>query len=141
MPVPTTASDLKGLAASRLGEAKILHASGYYAGAWYLAGYSVEFALKAVVCKTLGVSDYPETVFRGSLKSHLPAELIILSGLTAELSIRLKDVVFSQYWALVTAWSVQDRYGAKRTQQEVDNFLEALEEPQNGVFVWLSSRW
>ena len=136
-----TAKELKQLAASRLAEAKTLRNAGHFSAAWYLAGYAVELALKAVVCKTLGLTEYPEQAFRGSLKSHTPEDLIVLAGLSAALDAKIQDATFDQYWSLVTTWKVQDRYQANRTQQQLDGLLEALEDAQNGVFVWLSNRW
>ena len=60
-----TAQQLKDIALARLAEAKVLLAVrtgdegiALYDGASYLAGYAVETALKAVICKLLG-TDYP----------------------------------------------------------------------------------
>ena len=54
---------LRDLARIKLTEAGALYDAGLFDGCVYLCGYVVELALKARVCATLGVSEYPE---RGS---------------------------------------------------------------------------
>jgi len=56
-----TKIELKKLARTRLKEAKVLYQNGLYDGACYLAGYVIELALKARICKVLDLDDYPET--------------------------------------------------------------------------------
>ena len=78
--------ELKCLARLRLREAEALHAAGIYDGAAYLAGYAVEMALKARICRVLGVPDYP---LAGPLKPayavHDLAQLALLAGLKQRL--------------------------------------------------------
>lgn len=49
-----TGEQLKELAHHRLDEARLLYENEFYQGAYYLGGYAVEFALKALICKRLG---------------------------------------------------------------------------------------
>ena len=60
--------ELKALAATRLLEAKSLFNKRLYDGACYLAGYVVELALKARICKTLDLAGYPN---QGRYQGHL----------------------------------------------------------------------
>ena len=53
-------NDLKGLALIRLREATILLANGEYSGAYYLAGYAVECALKPCIAKQTRRHDFPD---------------------------------------------------------------------------------
>ncbi|HLF84399.1 MAG TPA: HEPN domain-containing protein [Blastocatellia bacterium] len=53
-------NDLKLLAVTRLREAKVLLANGEYSGAYYLAGYVVECALKACIAKRTKRHDFPD---------------------------------------------------------------------------------
>ena len=55
-----TRKELQGLVNLRLREADALLAVGLYDGCVYLCGYVVEVALKARICATLGIDDYPE---------------------------------------------------------------------------------
>lgn len=43
--------DLRELALLRLKEAQVLFANGCWSGAYYLAGYAIECALKACIAK------------------------------------------------------------------------------------------
>lgn len=51
---------LHQLTKSRLKEAKLLLDNDYYSGAYYLAGYSIEFALKACISKKIRQSEIPD---------------------------------------------------------------------------------
>jgi HEPN domain-containing protein len=68
--VVPTRSELKALAELRLEEAEALFEAGCYNGAVYLAGYVVELALKARICRLLDSQEYPDTgVFKGCFRS------------------------------------------------------------------------
>ncbi|RLC04104.1 MAG: hypothetical protein DRI57_28560 [Deltaproteobacteria bacterium] len=54
-----TRNELKELAKLRLKEAETLFNAGLYDGSAYLCGYVTEFALKARICKLLGIDEYP----------------------------------------------------------------------------------
>ena len=78
-----TPQQFKDLALLRLHEAEALFAVGLYDGAKYLAGYAVELALKARICRLLDVDEYPDT---GALKRvyavHDLDQLLLLAGLS-----------------------------------------------------------
>ena len=59
------------LALERLQDAECLIANGRVGGAFYIGGYAIELALKAVVCKKLGVEMFNKEEVRGILPSHL----------------------------------------------------------------------
>jgi len=61
-----TRNELRELAKLRLREAETLFNAGLYDGSAYLCGYVIEFALKARICKLLGIDEYPAS---GRLKS------------------------------------------------------------------------
>jgi hypothetical protein len=56
-----TILNLEEISAARLHDAQALYAARRYDGAYYLAGYSLELALKARICKTLNWADFPLT--------------------------------------------------------------------------------
>ena len=65
-----TRAEFQELANERLEEAKALLDVGKWNGAYYLAGYAVEIALKACIIKTLMSTDaFPEKEF--SMELHL----------------------------------------------------------------------
>jgi HEPN domain-containing protein len=51
--------DLQRLARTRLSEARVLLSAKKYDGAYYLAGYAIEFALKSCVAKQVKKFDFP----------------------------------------------------------------------------------
>lgn len=136
-----TATRLQQLATIRLAEARLLYGSEFLSGAWYLGGYAVELALKAVVCRNLGVSAYPERAFAGRLKSHSFSDLALLAGLTESLLVSLANPIFERNWELINTWDPQQRYEVGRSKQQVSDFLSALDDREHGVYVWLSNRW
>jgi len=54
-----TRNDFKELAEVRIDEANALLSAGKYDGAYYLAGYAVECALKACIAKLTNEYDFP----------------------------------------------------------------------------------
>lgn len=141
MPGPS-AILLQQLALSRLEEARSLSEAGHHAGAWYLGGYVLELALKAVVCKTLRVGEYPESALGGkALKTHVTEDLVLLAGLKEELESRLRKVAFRRYWEDAASWSTQDRYRSDRTREDVIAMLNAYENAEDGVLTWLINLW
>ena len=64
MKMIVTRSEFQELAEQRLVEAKALLDQGQWDGAYYLAGYAVELALKACIIKTLMATDaFPDKEF------------------------------------------------------------------------------
>ena len=62
-------------------------AGGDWEGAAYMLGYVLECALKAVVCKTLNLSDYPSDRKKDShFMTHNFDQLLVLSGMSAVFS-------------------------------------------------------
>ena len=56
-------TDFQKLAEERIAEAKILLDAGKWSGAYYLAGYAVECALKACIAKMTKSEDFPDKDF------------------------------------------------------------------------------
>ncbi len=107
-----TRAELKELARTRLQKAKTLYNSGLYDGASYLAGYVVELALQARICKTPDVNAYPETGEIGrSFRTHKLDDLIRLAGLQRKFDrAKASRPCLLTSWSLVTTWSEQVRY-------------------------------
>src|SRR4051812_7843170 len=104
-------NDLQLLAATRLAEAKALLAAGFPAGAYYLAGYAVECALKACIAKRVQQYDFPE---KRKVEQSWSHDLVKLVG-TAELEVALTAEVqqtqgFAKNWNVVKDWNESKRY-------------------------------
>ena len=139
--VPTR-QELKGLARLRLREAEALHAAGLYDGAAYLAGYVVELALKARVCRLLGVVEYPST---GSLKQayavHDLDQLVLLAGLRPRLG--LAGPALFRNWSIAQPWKPDRRYTSPGTHSRQDalDILTAIRDPRDGILRWIAKYW
>ena len=140
------------LATERLREARALQAASLHDGALYLAGYVLELALKACVCKRLGSSVYPPLLLgdgklREGFFTHSLTDLIIVAGLTTAFSARIDEVdgLFGANYnmVIVGGWSEKLRYRPLGTDRatEAEEFLNALDDPAHGVFTWLKTQW
>lgn len=124
-----TRQELKDLADLRLREAEALFAAGLFDGAAYLAGYVVEVALKARICRVLDSPDYPDT---GKLSRvyavHDLDQLLLLSGLRRKLG--LANPVLFKNWSTAVPWKPERRYAAAGsvTQRDAQEILDAVSE-------------
>src|SRR5678809_960921 len=105
-------SDLQKLSAIRLEEARSLLRNKHYAGAYYLAGYSIECALKACIAAKTKATDFPpkpDTV-RDYYKHDLVA-LVRAAELKDKLDARCKvSSRFKANWEVGRGWTEQIRY-------------------------------
>jgi HEPN domain-containing protein len=77
-----TRAEFQEMAGRRLEEAKVLLDQGRWDGAYYLAGYAVELALKACIIKLLLTrDDFPEKEFSRNCYTHDLEKLVGLAGL------------------------------------------------------------
>lgn len=137
-----SAATLKMLALERLQDAECLIANGRVGGAFYIGGYAIELALKAVVCKKLGVEMFnKEEVPRHIAKPfmiHDINDLVILSGMSNDLdNACMESHVFQVSWSRVSAWSEQRRYDLACEIENVEVFVNSLKI----VIGWLQKHW
>ncbi len=117
---PITRADFQALSELRLREAAYLLAGGHYEGAYYLAGYAVECALKACICRQVEQHQFPprpETA--REIYSHRLLDLLRLAGLRTQLEeASATDVHLGARWLVVKDWSEESRYALpyRRTQ-------------------------
>ena len=83
--------DLQDLAELRIKEARILLDAGSYPGAFYLAGYSVECALKACIAKALANWNAPQNGadYTGETKTHFSARARVCATLLTGFAVTL----------------------------------------------------
>lgn len=134
-------SDLQKLSHSRIREAKVLFAAGEHSGAYYLAGYAVECALKACFAKGVKRYDFPEKGRDDKVFTHdLPA-LLKHAGLNAALDAERKaNPRFSASWAEVAEWSEASRY-TLWTRNQAESLLDAMLKAKDGVMPWIKKHW
>lgn len=136
-------ADFKRLANLRIREAKVLLDKGFYAGAFYLAGYAVECALKACIAKQTHRHDFPpdlETVRK--IYTHDFGDLLKRAGLSADHIAETKaNRQFEYNWSVVKDWSEQKRYEYRITKVRTQSLYDAIVDPTNGVLTWLKRYW
>ena len=134
-----TRTDFQQVSAMRIEEAEILLNAGKWDGAYYVAGYAVECALKSCIIEKLMATDaFPDKRFSEQCYQHNLTLLLRLADLEEELN-RAGPV--AARWSIVKEWSEQSRYEFGRTEHEVRDFYAAITDPLEGVLPWLRLRW
>jgi|SRR6185437_91857 len=121
-------TDLDGLAAARLEDARVLLTLKRLDGAVYMCGYAVEIALKARICRTLNWPEFPmsQGEFQGlsNFRTHSLDVLLRLSGQEA----RIKQNHFAD-WNSVSVWNPEARYKTigSATQPDAESIVDAVD--------------
>ena len=136
MAVVTSRSDFEALMDLRMEEARHLLAQGNWDGAYYLAGYAVEFALKVrIISELMKSNSFPAKGIVDSFYKHDLAALRRLAGLDVEMD---SDAAVSPHWDIVKDWNEQSRYEIRKSDKEATELFEAI---QNEVIPWIKARW
>jgi HEPN domain-containing protein len=138
-----TRKDLQELARLRLREAEALYDADFYDGSVYLAGYAVELALKAKICRLLHLAEYPHAGNIGpSFKVHNLEQLKVLAGLTAEIAINKNKDLFDN-WSKAVDWDPEQRYepSGRYDAKTAKVILDSIRAKPDGVLTWLTKRW
>jgi HEPN domain-containing protein len=130
-------TSLQSLAELRLHEARVLLDGGHPSGAYYLSGYAIELALKAMIAKGFRAEEIPSRSLVDKVHTHDLSALLRLAGLEEELKSDVGPGI--ERWTLVAKWSEAVRYEIW-TVEAAAAMLEAIEGDQ-GVFRWLIDRW
>jgi HEPN domain-containing protein len=137
-----TRSDFQRLAEVRIAEARVLSAAGKWDGAYYLAGYAVECALKGCIAKRTKAEEFPPK--KKIVEDYYSHDLnVLLKGaeLEDERKVEAKaNPQFQTLWAEVVKWNEQARYETK-TQVEAESLYNAITDPTNGVLRWVRGHW
>ncbi len=131
-----TRAEFQALAETRLEEAKALLDAGKWDGAYYLAGYAVEFALKACVIRCWMNTDAfpPDRKFSERCYTHEIETLVKLARLSDSLKVAINlDSTLGQYWLIVKDWSEEKRYH-RMNQGEAEALYNAVADIGHGVF-------
>jgi hypothetical protein len=99
------------LAETRLEEARMLRAKGLYSGAYYLAGYVIECALKAKIAADFREDEIPELKRVQSIYTHDLGALLSLAVLKEALDAeKVLNPDLYRRWTIAKAWSENARY-------------------------------
>ncbi len=127
----------------RLKEAQVLLQHGCAEGAYYLAGYAVECALKAFFAKLTKEYDFPPDGQKiKEMYTHNLGKLLKSAGLEPEIEKQMKaDTQFAGYWKTIEGWSEQKRYEKNISYSEAEEIIRAITDNDNGIMVWLKKHW
>ena len=126
----------------RLREAEKLLEAEMYSGAYYLAGYAVECALKACIAKKSKEHDFPPPrKMINDIYTHDFDKLISSAGLERIIKdANIKNRALSAYWAIVKEWNEESRY-REIDKTKAENLISAINDKSNGVLSWLKQHW
>src|SRR5580692_9166490 len=117
---------LRQLSEQHLADAQVLLELRRWPGAYYLAGYSVECALKACIAKLTKVHDFPH---KDSPKAFTH-RLDVLVGLAeleqARIDKAKSSLDFKLNWAVILEWSEESRYDLSAEDREARNLIHAI---------------
>jgi HEPN domain-containing protein len=133
-------SEFQQLSKVRLREAKLLLSANAPDGAYYLAGYSIEFALKSCIARKTRRYDFPDK--RTVLDSHTHdfKELLGPAGLKREHLRAMLQPDFVRNWEIVTEWKAESRY-SNHSVQKAQHLLDAITDRKVGVLRWVKQYW
>ena len=122
-------------------ESKALLNMGLNDGAYYLAGYAAECALKACIAKSTQRYEFPDKKRVESSHSHNLRELVRIADLEQSRLERANlSAEFKGNWDLVQSWSEQSRY-RRQNAESAQTLLSALMDQRNGVMKWIKLRY
>ena len=136
-------NDLQQLAEERALDAEALLNAGRWSGAYYIAGYAVECALKACVAKQTNLHDFPDKSRVQRTFTHNLLELLEVAGLRLQLQLETTPAAnpaLGVNWQIVKDWSERARY-EQRTEVMARSLYQAIIDPTNGVLPWIKGRW
>jgi hypothetical protein len=134
---------LQQLAKCRLDEAKLLMREKHFSGAYYIAGYAIECALKARIASQFRENEIPDKKLVENVYQHNLAALLSLSGLGKPFDIaRQSDAELGRRWSIAKNWSEQARYSIW-TEAQALAMIDAIDGDGKigGLFQWLTARW
>lgn len=137
-----TRYELQVMAEKRLEAVKSLHKQGFYDFVCQDSGYVLEFGLKSAVCKRIGKDSYPDNDQK--YRTHSLNKLVNLADLRRKLERKKKkDENFFVNWSIASKWSVEFRYQpiGQNEKENAEDFLNAIENPKDGVHPWVKENW
>lgn len=133
--------DLQNLSLGKLRAAEVLADNKSWSNAYYLAGYSIEFSLKACVAKSMLADAIPDKNLINKIYTHDIKMLLGLASLKAEFNNKKSgDRTFEANWAICCEWSPDARYKDK-SASDTTYLLGAISDKTHGVLPWIKNYW
>ena len=134
-------NDLQRLSRIRLKEAKALLRSENFSGAYYLAGYSLECALKSCIAKSVRKYDFPDKPLAVQSYTHDLQTLLKITELDSALSAGFAaDDMLAANWSTAKSWTEAARYEI-HTRSTAQAMIDAVGNPRHGVLPWIKRHW
>ena len=142
MEQPLNREQLQKVSRLRLKEANALINAGFHSGAYYLAGYSVECALKACIARRTQRYDFPDKKAVADAWTHDLGKLLDLAGIARDFERDVdKQHQLGLNWAVVKNWKVEHRYSHDTLKVEAKEIYYACVSRKYGVLTWITKRW
>lgn len=138
--LPINRKSLQDLSKLRLREASLLLRSNHSDGAYYLAGYAMECALKACIAKQTRRHDFPEKKTVLDSHTHDLEDLLVPAGLKSIHRTAMLQQDFAQNWKIVAEWKAESRY-ANHSKQKAEDLITAISDRKAGVLRWIKQYW
>jgi len=136
-------AELQQLSTQRIEDARALLAAKQWSGAYYLAGYSLECALKSCVLAYIERTGiiFEDKKYAEKCWTHDVEELVRQAGLTVERDKAAgNNLNLGQNWSIAKDWSESSRYRMS-TQLQAEKLLSALTDNTDGVLPWVKNFW
>jgi hypothetical protein len=136
-------TNLQLLVDQRIADANALLAAHQWPSAYYLAGYSLECALKSCVLAFIDRTGviFEDKKYGEKCWTHDLEKLVKQAELTdaRDLAIQNNDHL-GQNWLLAKDWSESSRYRMS-TQSQAESLVEAITDNTDGVLLWAKIYW
>lgn len=137
---PVTRREFQRLADLRAQESAVLLHNRKMQGAYYLAGYAIECALKACIAKETKRHEFPpKQEYVRDVYTHDLTKLLRLAGLDKQLENDMQsNPALAINWGVVKYWAEKSRYVVSGLNGR--DMHRALTGP-DGVLTWIKQRW
>ena len=142
--IPVNRAEFQQLADDRISDATALLAAQRWSGAYYLAGYAIECALKSCVVRRVEANIellFQDRKLSDKCWTHNIQDLVKLADLEAERDSDIAtDPALKTNWAIAKDWSEVDRY-RRKSQNQAEEFIKAVNDKTSGVLPWIKTHW
>jgi HEPN domain-containing protein len=139
--MPIDRVDFRNLAELRVQDAKVLIDNGQYDAGYYVAGYAVECALKAVIAGQTRQYQFPDLGLARRVHTHNIRDLLEASGIREKVEQEFaRDPELLLNWETVLQWSEGSRYEFGRHKGEAEKLYRAITDPTHGILACIAKQ-
>ena len=136
-------AELQQLSDERIEDANALLAASRWSGAYYVAGYALECALKSCVLayvERTGII-FEDRKFAEKCWTHDLETLVKQADLITERGLAIAaNAQLGTNWLIAKDWSEATRYRLS-TQQQAEELFDAITDNADGVLQWVKNHW